>query len=57
MYWNASCLHTYKNDTSWIVTLDVLKCEKKTGDLDYTCWIVTLDVLKCDIVSYGNRLL
>ena len=46
MYWNKFIKATNGEYTSWIVTLDVLKCVSAGDFLSGFCWIVTLDVLK-----------
>ena len=47
MYWNRWALSLNCCGVRWIVTLDVLKCNKiNMGCLPGDSWIVTLDVLK-----------
>ena len=48
MYWNNGDVDLMPQVCkSWIVTLDVLKCDLESGDnIKYKGWIVTLDVLK-----------
>ena len=48
MYWNnIASKFTLSVMPSWIVTLDVLKCQRYSRRLNqFYGWIVTLDVLK-----------